>query len=72
MNGAINGRTSATHAASKESWRIPTAWRATVRNGRIAEWQIYANNKPVYKLLSEHVQLIAEDNRWLAYWKAEG
>lgn len=36
-------------------------------NGRIAESQVYADNKPVYELLSEHVQLIAEDNRWLAY-----
>jgi hypothetical protein len=54
MNGAINGRTSATHAASKESWRNPAAWRSTVRKGRIAVWHVYADNKPVYELLSEH------------------
>jgi len=24
-----------------------------VRNGQIAEWQVYADNKPVYELLSE-------------------
>jgi ketosteroid isomerase-like protein len=47
------GFASATHAASKKSWRIPAAWRALVRNGQIAEWQIYADNKPVYELLSE-------------------
>lgn len=47
------GFASATHAASKKSWRIPAAWRAIVRNGQIAEWQVYADNKPVYQLLSE-------------------
>jgi ketosteroid isomerase-like protein len=47
------GFASATHAASKKSWRIPAAWRAIVRNGHIAEWQVYADNKPVYELLSE-------------------
>ena len=47
------GFASATHAASKTSWRIPAAWRAVVRDGQIAEWQVYADNKPVYELLAE-------------------
>ena len=46
------GFASATHAASKKSWRIPAAWRALVKGGQIAEWQVYADNKPVYELLS--------------------
>jgi len=54
MNGAINGRTSPTYTGSKKSWRIPAAWRTTVRNGRIAGRQVYADNKPAYELLSEH------------------
>ena len=49
-----SGFASATHVASKKSWRIPAAWRAIVRNGQMAEWQVYADNKPVYELLSEH------------------
>ena len=53
MNGAINGRTSPTYTGPKKSWRIPAAWRAVVRDGQIAEWQVYADNKPVYELLSE-------------------
>ena len=48
------GFASATHAPSKKSWRIPAAWRAIVRNRQIAEWQVYADNKPVYELLSEN------------------
>ena len=47
------GFASATHAPSKKSWRIPAAWRAVVRKGQIAEWQVYADNKPVYELLFE-------------------
>ena len=47
------GFASATHAASKKTWRIPGAWRAIVRDCQIAEWQVYADNKPVYELLSE-------------------
>jgi ketosteroid isomerase-like protein len=47
------GFASATHKASQKKWRIPAAWRAIVRDGRVAEWQVYADNKPVYELLSE-------------------
>ena len=46
------GFASATHAASQETWRIPAAWRARVADGHIVEWQVYADNKPVYELLS--------------------
>jgi ketosteroid isomerase-like protein len=29
------------------SWRTPVALRAVVRDGRIAEWQVYADNEPI-------------------------
>jgi ketosteroid isomerase-like protein len=48
------GFASATHAPSQRTWRIPAAWRATVEDGRIAEWQVYADNKPVYELFAHH------------------
>jgi ketosteroid isomerase-like protein len=47
------GFASATYAASQKKWRIPAAWRAKVVGGYIAEWQVYADNKPVYELLSQ-------------------
>lgn len=28
-------------------WSIPTAWRAVVRGGHIAEWQVYADRDPL-------------------------
>lgn len=35
-----------------ESWRIPAAWRAVIHDGRVAEWQVFADNKPVYEILA--------------------
>jgi ketosteroid isomerase-like protein len=53
----LSGWASATLAeqpssSRSRSWRIPAAWRARVRGGRLAEWQVYADNKPVYDLSS--------------------
>lgn len=32
-------------------WRIPAAWKAMVRDGLVAEWHIYADNEPVWKIM---------------------
>lgn len=32
-------------------WRIPAAWKARVKDGRIAEWRVYADNEPVWKIM---------------------
>ena len=29
------------------SWSTPAALRALIRNGRVAEWQVYADNEPI-------------------------
>jgi ketosteroid isomerase-like protein len=47
------GLAGGTHAPSGVAWRIPAAWRAKVIDGRLAEWQVYADNKPVYEILSK-------------------
>jgi hypothetical protein len=47
------GFASAIHAKSRKAWRIPAAWRAIVRDAEMVEWQVYADNKPVYELLSQ-------------------
>jgi ketosteroid isomerase-like protein len=39
--GSING----------ESWRTPAAWRVVIRDGSVVEWQVFADNKPVYEIL---------------------
>jgi ketosteroid isomerase-like protein len=30
---------------AKKAWKIPAAWRAIVRNGKIKLWQVYADTK---------------------------
>ncbi|MDO8624859.1 MAG: nuclear transport factor 2 family protein [Candidatus Diapherotrites archaeon] len=56
------GRASGTHAVGGElreenRWAIPAAWRAVVRGGLVAEWQVYADNKPVYEIMSHDPKL---------------
>jgi ketosteroid isomerase-like protein len=48
----LTGAASATHGPTGRRWRITAAWRARVSGNLIAEWQIYADNKPVYDILS--------------------
>uniref|UniRef100_Q01R35 SnoaL-like domain-containing protein n=1 Tax=Solibacter usitatus (strain Ellin6076) TaxID=234267 RepID=Q01R35_SOLUE len=38
------------------AWRTPAAWRAVIRDGRVAEWRVFADNKPVYEILARHRQ----------------
>ena len=48
----LSGWASATYRGSGHAWRIPCAWRAEVSGSLIAEWQVFADNKPVYEILS--------------------
>lgn len=32
---------------SADAWLTPAAWHAVVRDGLIAEWQVYADNEPI-------------------------
>ena len=34
------------------SWRTPAAWKAVIRDGKVAEWRVFADNKPVYEILA--------------------
>jgi ketosteroid isomerase-like protein len=33
-------------------WEIPAAWKAVVQSGRVKQWRVYAENKPVYDILA--------------------
>lgn len=35
----------------KNEWEIPAAWRAVVKDGLVAEWQVYADNSPVLGIM---------------------
>ena len=32
-------------------WEIPAAWKAVVRDERVSEWRVYADNEPVWKIM---------------------
>ena len=34
------------------SWRTPAAWQAVIRGGKVVEWRVFADNKPVYEILA--------------------
>jgi len=36
----------------ENKWSIPAAWRTLVEGGLVKEWQVYADNKPVYDILA--------------------
>jgi ketosteroid isomerase-like protein len=33
-------------------WRTPAAWKAIIHDGKLAEFRVFADNKPVYEILA--------------------
>ena len=33
------------------AWRTPAAWKAVIRDRKVEEWHVFADNKPVYEIL---------------------
>lgn len=40
---------------SADRWSVPAAWRAVVRDDRVALWQVFVNPEPVRKILERRV-----------------
>ena len=38
---------------SENKWRTPAAWLAVVESGLVKEWRVYADNKPVYDIMTK-------------------
>ena len=36
---------------AENRWRIPAAWKAAIREGLVAEWRVYADTEPVWKIM---------------------
>jgi ketosteroid isomerase-like protein len=34
------------------TWQTPAAWKAVIREGKVREWRVFADNKPVYEILA--------------------
>jgi len=55
----FTGKASGTYSLSKEEvgenhWEINAAWRALVEDGKIKEWQVFGDNKPVYEIIERN------------------
>ncbi len=33
-------------------WRTPASWLATLDDGKVKQWRVYVDNKPVYDILA--------------------
>ncbi len=38
--------------ASENHWRVPAAWRATIRGGTALEWRVYVNVEPIREIVA--------------------
>jgi ketosteroid isomerase-like protein len=50
------GMAQGTYATNRDAppenhWEIPAAWKAVIQNERVAEWRVYADNEPVWKVM---------------------
>ena len=51
--GAAGGTIASEGMLPEENkWRVPAAWLASIEKGLVKEWRVYADNKPVYDILS--------------------
>lgn len=39
---------------SEASWRLPVAWKASVKNGRVALWQVFADTKIPFEIIESN------------------
>ena len=46
-DSSLAGRSGATKNNKENFWKTPAALRAVIRNGKIALWQVYADNEPI-------------------------
>ena len=44
---AVNGK-----LTRENFWEIPAAWKAVVKDGRVAEWRVYCDNEPARKIMA--------------------
>ena len=52
----LTGTASGTYASGgklprEKHWQVPAAWKGVVRDGKIAEWHVYADNQPARKIM---------------------
>lgn len=43
-----------THIKKENFWKVPAAWKAVVKNGKIALWQVFADNEPIRAIMRKN------------------
>ena len=38
----------------EDFWKMPASWRAVVKDGKIAVWQVYADNEPIRVVMRKY------------------
>ena|SRR5271165_6884033 len=51
--GTASGRYTGGGTAINNFWEVPAAWLAVIKDGRVAEWRVYADNQPLRKLMGD-------------------
>jgi ketosteroid isomerase-like protein len=52
MFGAASGTYFASGRLRPENrWQLPAAWKAVIRDGKVAEWHVYCDTKTVYDIM---------------------
>jgi ketosteroid isomerase-like protein len=55
MFGTAQGTFSKGGETKKEDfWKTPAAWRAVVKDGKIAVWQVFADNEPIRQIMRKY------------------
>jgi ketosteroid isomerase-like protein len=53
--GSAQGTFSKDGKRRKEDfWKTPAAWRAVVKGGKIAQWQVFADNEPIRAIMRKY------------------
>jgi ketosteroid isomerase-like protein len=53
--GSAQGTFAKDGQLSKENfWKTPASWRAEVKEGKIAVWQVYADNEPIRAIMRKY------------------
>ncbi len=42
-----------------ESWRLPAAWKAIVKDGRVTLWQVFADTKIPFEIIERNARELA-------------
>src|ERR1700683_1775116 len=52
-NGTVLAVGEASGTIDRQTWKIPAAWKAMILDGKVTEWRVFADNKPVYDILGK-------------------